>query len=142
MSFGHVSQWCTRIKIFDCFYSEGITLLSQWLRSYNYLTDHNVNTIDCHILIITLKSIGKTEELKRYMEGFLDTRLIFNFRNTWLKVYFFHDLMDWCCMMWQLCTLFVQELSNYRYSHIRIVNSWPLKYASRNEDLSISKLFL
>ncbi|XP_076102946.1 uncharacterized protein LOC143072050 [Mytilus galloprovincialis] len=41
-----------------------------------YLTGHNIKTFDCHILINTLKSVGKTEELKKCVEGFVDTRLL------------------------------------------------------------------
>ncbi|VDI48874.1 Hypothetical predicted protein, partial [Mytilus galloprovincialis] len=50
-----------------------------------YLTGHNIKTFDCHILINTLKSVGKTEELKKCVEGFVDTRLLFKINNPDLK---------------------------------------------------------
>ena len=50
-----------------------------------YLAGHNIKTFDCHIMINTLKSLGKTEVLERCIQGFLDTKLLFRINNPELE---------------------------------------------------------
>lgn len=50
-----------------------------------YLGGHNIKTFDCHVLINTLKCIGKSNILNTHVQGFLDTRLLFKINNPELK---------------------------------------------------------
>ncbi|CAG2201795.1 unnamed protein product [Mytilus edulis] len=50
-----------------------------------YLGGHNIKTFDCHVLINTLKCIGKSNILNTHVQGFLDTRLLFKISNPELK---------------------------------------------------------